>query len=654
MRNPAAGIIASVLLVAFLALGAAPGLSGPAPRRFTILYTGDEHSALIPHSPAIDGQTGTTGGMARLAGMVERLGDELDEPVILVSSGDFMAGTPFAWLGLEGMAPELDIMTAIGYQVIALGNHEFDYGPGKLADYLRAAGYPRDSGPAILASNMEVPPDHPLSEVGIGQTTIIDLGDGLKVGFFSLLGDDAVRVAPPTHPVTFSSPHETAREMVTDLRRAGAEIVVAITHSGIGDDQALARDVPGIDVIVGGHCHTPLPVPLVEGSTIIVQAGPHLSNLGVLHLSYSPLTKNLVVDNENVMRPYLLPVDEHQTPSPEVETMINHYLETASSMLDRLTSGRHDNLLAAVASSGPVPHLELVESPMGNLVTDAMRRAALSLGHQVDIVFQANGQIRSNLVPGQSAGTAGLVSVYDMVTPVSVGLGPDGDPGYPLVQVYLTGDEVRRVLEVSVLLSGILGDSYYLQSSGLRYTYDPHRAVLLWVPFLDLPLPTYRAVLAASLDDGQPIRWGDEQLYSVVTDLYVASLVPMVGDMLPRLAVSPRDENGQPVKDLSQRILYDDGQELKLWQAVLYHAGDSPKSGGLAAISDRYTSVDGRQTVVTTFPLIIVAAGGILLVVTATGLAIKLLRRWKRRRKPRRLARQGRTAQDASSASRSG
>ncbi len=132
---------------------------------FTILHTNDEHSALIPHSPAIDylphADDLTAGGSARLASAVEgirREKREEGEPVLLFSAGDFIGGSAFSWLAQQGLAPELDVMQTIGYDAVIIGNHEFDYGPDVLAAYLQAAGYPEAHHKTLLlAANTKAP-----------------------------------------------------------------------------------------------------------------------------------------------------------------------------------------------------------------------------------------------------------------------------------------------------------------------------------------------------------------------------------------------------------------------------------------------------------------------------------------------------------------
>ncbi|HHU82111.1 MAG TPA: hypothetical protein GXZ26_03835, partial [Firmicutes bacterium] len=162
---------------------------------FTILHTNDEHSALIPHSAAVDYALAlegnvhanpAVGGFARLAGAVKQLREEKTgqgEEVLLISAGDFLGGTPYSWLALSGQAPELLLMQSIGYDLVTLGNHEFDYGPEVLAGYLQAAGYPEAAaGMPVVATNTMPPADHPLAAVGLTRTHLVELANGLRVG----------------------------------------------------------------------------------------------------------------------------------------------------------------------------------------------------------------------------------------------------------------------------------------------------------------------------------------------------------------------------------------------------------------------------------------------------------------------------------------
>ena len=241
---------------------------------FCILHTNDMHSELIPHSPAVDyrpeEESPAIGGFARLATAVNEIRENKikeGEPVLLFDAGDFLGGAAFAWLALNGYAAELTLMQRMGYDAVAIGNHEYDYGADVLAQYLLQAGYPEaHQKTLVLASNTEAPPEHPLAASSLYRKTgMFELENGLKVGVFGLIGKDAIQLLGETGNVQFLDQHEAARQAVDELERQGADVIVAISHSGVEEDRELAREVPGIDVIVGGHCHTALDKPVLQG-----------------------------------------------------------------------------------------------------------------------------------------------------------------------------------------------------------------------------------------------------------------------------------------------------------------------------------------------------------------------------------------------------
>jgi 5'-nucleotidase / UDP-sugar diphosphatase len=606
---------------------AAPGATVAAAGELhvTLLHTGDEHSAVLP-APLADYAGGegdpTRGGFARLATVIQRLRGEArarGEPTLLTSAGDFVSGTPFAWLLLEGLAPELGLMVQMGYDVVTLGNHEFDYDSDYLAGYIAAAGFPSAArGTAIVAANTHAPPGHPLGALGIEPTHLVELPNGLRVGFFGLIGRGASRFATGAAPVTFSDAGEAAARSVAELRQAGAHLVVALTHSGVAEDRQLARSVAGIDVILGGHDHVLLEEPLMEGSTVIVHPGAHARQVVALQLAYDVASGSVRVRNRETGVAYVVPVDAGVPPDPATAARVAEHRARLEALVAFHTGGGVAALDATVARAAfPLragPPME--ETPFGNFVTDAMRRAAEeATGLPVDFAFQANGVIRGDLPAGTGGGRSGEMVFHDLGSAVGMGRGPDGTPGYPLVAVWLTGEEVRRVLEISVLLSELLRNSYFLQASGVHMEYDPRRAILFRIPFRGTPIPTGRAVRSARRvtgDGGVPLLRGDTALYHVVTDYYVASFLPMVGDMLPRLALVPRDRHGRPVADMAEAVIRRDGRELKTWQAVLEHAGGQ-------AIPDRYAAPEGRLVQVRVMPLWLLPALALLLLAVLTG-----------------------------------
>ncbi|MCL0065753.1 bifunctional metallophosphatase/5'-nucleotidase [Dehalococcoidia bacterium] len=649
-------IVLATLLVLLLAASVALPFSprpagGEAEIYFTVLHTNDEESALLPHSPAVDFHPEeadpTVGGFARLAylvGELRAIREVAGESVVLLGAGDFIGGSPHSWLALAGEAPELALMQEIGYDVITIGNHDFDYGTEVLALYLKAAGYPQATATTVIvASNIEPPANHPLAAVGIQKTFILELENGLRLGFLGLLGEAAERVALHTDPIDITDPIEAAVSAVQTLKDNGAEIIIAISHSGVEEDSSLAAAVEGIDIIVGGHSHTALYEPLMVNDTIIVQAGVLLRYLGVLELAYNPTTDTVRLRNRDTGQPFLIPIDDGVPLDQEIRALIDIYTGKLNTIIERMTGGRFTGIMDTVATSTfPLPDKPpLTETTFGNFIADAMRLIGeQKTGERVDFAIQADGNIRGSVIPGSMPHSLNQVSFFDLVSQVGLGTGADGQPGYPLVSFYLTGDEMRRVLEISSLLPQVLGDAYFMQVSGLRYTYDPGRAILFWIPIKNLPFPTYRAVLQAERFTGEgvqgddpadyvPLSWGDETLYHVVTDYYIASFIPMVGDMLPRLTVTPKDRFGNEVSLEDSVIIYQ-GAELKVWQAVLKYAAAQPApDGAYPQIPEYYAAPAGRINQVQTIPLLLWPALAVLAIVA---LIIFLLRRRRRGR----------------------
>jgi 2',3'-cyclic-nucleotide 2'-phosphodiesterase (5'-nucleotidase family) len=625
---------------------------------FCILHTNDMHSELIPHSPAVDYhpeiEDPTVGGIARLATAVEEIREAKmreDEPVLLLDAGDFLGGSAFAWLALRGYAAELTIMQAMGYDAVAIGNHEYDYGPDVLAQYLLEAGYPEaHQETLVLASNTEPPPDHPLAERSLFRDAgMFELENGLKIGVFGLIGEDAVQVIGEPGNVEFLDQHEVACRMVDELKGQGADVIVAITHSGVEEDRELAREVSGIDVIVGGHCHTALHEPVLAGDTIIVQAGSLGMYLGQLELAYDSNSGRVRARNEENGHPFLIPVDSSFACHPEIDALVREYTLTLNAHISEMTGGKFDTIMSTIASSDFVvsDRPPMSETPLGNFVADAMRMVAQEvMGKRVDVAGEASGSIRKSIFPGTMPHSVGNISFYEIAEAAGVGHGLDGYPGCPIVSIYLTGEEVRRLLEVAVLLQEFMGDSSFLQFSGLRYSYNPANAVLLTVPFINLPIPTTRAVTGAELYTGHgiqprnsegyiPLKRGDEQLYHLVTDAYVLLFLPVVTAMLPQLEMVPKNADGEPVslERIDELIVrHADGRELKIWEAVATYAATQPPRGdGIPHIPDYYRDTAGRINKTWTFPLV----GWLILMLAAAAAAIVVL--LIRRRKHREL-----------------
>ena len=237
----------------------------------TILHTNDTHSQIDP-LPANDANAGN-GGVARRATLVKRVRKE-NPNTLLIDAGDVLQGTPY--FNFYKGEVEYKAMSAIGYDVGTLGNHEFDNGVEALAVALKFANFD------IVSANYDV--RGTVLEPRV-QRYVVKTPGGVRVGLFGL-GVSPVSLITPDNfkGVTYIDPVVAAREVVKKLREEErCTLVVAMSHLGYNadarsGDSFVASQVDGIDFIAGGHTHTFMKEPVTQtqpcgAKTTIFQVG---------------------------------------------------------------------------------------------------------------------------------------------------------------------------------------------------------------------------------------------------------------------------------------------------------------------------------------------------------------------------------------------
>lgn len=229
---------------------------GDTPRRLVVLHTNDTHSRMDPF-PMDGGPFQGLGGAARRATLIRRIRDA-NEHVLLVDSGDVFQGTPY--FNFFGGELEFRAMTAMGYDVGTLGNHDFDNGVDGLADMLPEADF------ELVSANYDVSGTRLAGHV---KPWVIREYDGLRVGIFGLgIGFAGLVLADLHAGVTYHDPLEAARTVADELRAEGCGLVICLSHLGYRyeaggrpSDRDLAHAVPEVDLVLGGHTHTFLDEP---------------------------------------------------------------------------------------------------------------------------------------------------------------------------------------------------------------------------------------------------------------------------------------------------------------------------------------------------------------------------------------------------------
>ncbi|WP_266204240.1 bifunctional metallophosphatase/5'-nucleotidase [Pontibacter kalidii] len=277
---------------------------------FTILHTNDQHSRIDPF-PDDGRKYGGMGGMARRATLIEQIRKE--EPnVLLFDSGDIWQGTPY--FNFFGGELEYKLMSQLKYDAATLGNHDFDNGLKGLEKMLPHARFP------FLSANYDF--SKTILKNRFAPYKVFEK-QSIKIGVFGLGIELAGLVSQNNYGETvYLDPLATAREMVQELRQnQGCNLVVCLSHLGYKyddgkiDDVTLARQVEGIDLILGGHTHTFLDQPEVVRhasghETLVNQVGWSGIFLGRLDFSFSKKTRQ-----KTDVRTAVLPVDRPVTTS---------------------------------------------------------------------------------------------------------------------------------------------------------------------------------------------------------------------------------------------------------------------------------------------------------------------------------------------------
>lgn len=237
----------------------------------TLLHTNDLHGRIVTGTNLADR---SRGGLARAGGLIKSIRQQMPY-VLLLDSGDLIHGTPEVFLS-KGRSI-IEVMNLLGYDAGCPGNHEFDWSAATARRVLSGARFPWVS--ANLRDATTGSPWGPCQEY------VIKPVGPLKVAIFGLTTLQTLSFEWPSflQGVRFDDPLETARRLVPRLRQE-ADLVILLSHLGLQEDLLLVSQVPGIDVLLGGHSHSLLPQPLVLGQTVILHSGAYGEYLGRLDL----------------------------------------------------------------------------------------------------------------------------------------------------------------------------------------------------------------------------------------------------------------------------------------------------------------------------------------------------------------------------------
>lgn len=584
-------LIAACILVPSLTLNAQEG------KRLTILHTNDFHSHLqgfapeSAYTPLKADSDPTIGGFARIAGLIADTRAANPSSTLVLDAGDCHMGTLFQALETS-TGFQLNIMKKAGYDVVALGNHDFDFGCEKYTEIVRSA-IKNGGTPILLSGNSVTDPEDTaddefealLNEDLLKRYTIIEK-EGMKIGIFSLLGKDADESATYAPPVTFTKIIPAARKLVKELEKQKCDVIICLSHSGIekgkkgewtGEDVKLAKKVKGIDLIVSGHTHILLDKPLLVKGIPIISAGSNGMYVGRAELAIND--ESVALDKYEIIK-----IDDSVRADSLIQSEIEGQVTRVNEEVLKPTGYRYEQ---PVASSDFVVKVEengdLAGFNLGGLVADANYYYMNSEGPGTDIVIVAQGVLRDSIMPG-------VQDVADIFRTMSLGEGNDQVPGYPLSKLWVTGKELKNITEI-LLFTSVSSPSNFPYYSHLRIEYDPEGRLFNKVRKIEL---TDRQGNVTEVNTSKD----DPKLYSVVANSYMADNLGLVKKKtLGLIKVDPKDASGNLITDLSTAIAdfnpaLPGTQEGKEWLALIKYLSNFSKAEGeeIPVIPDYYRS----------------------------------------------------------------
>jgi 5'-nucleotidase len=533
--------------------------------KLRVLHTNDHHARIEPVSgvtitapnvsPSV---TRNFGGVTRRKTLIDdiRASKAADEEILLLDAGDVFQGT--LYFNVFAGAADLFFYNGMQYDAMAVGNHEFDRGQAALRDFVAGATFP------VLSANVQIAAGAVLEAVKsptaltpagkLGTRTIITKG-AKKIGIFGLTPPDTATLSSPGTGVTINpaSLASIAQAEVDALKAEGADYIVGLTHIGYDADKALAAAVKGINVIIGGHSHTPLlpatnpptAVGIFPGSTgSTASGGPYPT------IIKDPDNKDVVVCTDwewgkwlgdmtvgfdasgtvsvisGVIRPVWAdgisgtppralipgeqaPIAENQAFKDKIATDYKPQITT----LEQTKVGE-----TATKLDGDRPNVRTRETNLGNLIADTMLNRTLTDGAQVALTN--GGGIRASINPGN-------VTVGNVLTVLPF--------GNTIALVTLTGAQLLEALEHSVSRWSTSNPSgAFAQVAGLKFVFAPQRRARVFNSDPALAVAGQRIVSAeVKSSSGQFVSIDPAANYRVATNNFMLSGGDAY-DMLPK------------------------------------------------------------------------------------------------------------------------
>ncbi|KZM58580.1 bifunctional metallophosphatase/5'-nucleotidase [Geobacillus stearothermophilus] len=460
------------------------------PFKLTVMHTNDTHAHLD--------------NIARRITAIKQV-RQTNPNSLLLDAGDVFSGTLY-FNEFNGLA-DLEFMNLAGYDAMTFGNHEFDKGTAILANFVKGAKFPFVSANVDFSKdeNLKVSFRNEISsnpENGKIYNGIIKEVNGEKIGIFGLTTAETKNISSPGEDVVFEDYIEEAEKAVEAFEAQGVNKIIALTHIGFNDgggdnDLTLAKEVEGIDVIVGGHSHDKLVEPVVdktgEEPTVIVQANEYSKYLGTLDVEFDENGKVVGYAGKLIDIDQKVKVGDKEVyvlqDDPEAAAKLKPYNDQIEEKKKTVIGN------SAVVLDGVRANVRTKETNLGNLITDGMLAKAKTINPNTIIALQNGGGIRASI-------DAGEITLAEVQTVMPF--------GNALAIMELKGSEIKAALEHSVSLAPA-SNGAFLHVSGLRFTYDSRE-----------PAGNRVKTIEVKEDGTNYVPLEDNKTYFVATNTFIA------------------------------------------------------------------------------------------------------------------------------------
>lgn len=480
-----------LVFVLLLVLSTASGQSA----EFIIFHTADIHGAIAaqPESGSGDTERRMLGGFSTLKSLINKVeaSDQAQNARIMyLDSGDFFQGTPI--VDRTQGAVMIDMFNHLGLTATTIGNHEFDYSYPTLQQQLETKEF------SVIIANLFEKETGKIPD--FAEPYKIYTHNGIKLGVLGIttVETPSMSFERNVKDVIFADPVPIAQEIVTKMRNAGVDFIIVLSHIGYNSDMLFASQVPGIDLILGGHSHTTMNeiTWTLPYNTALIHSGSSNQRASVINLKISRQRPHVISFKNQPLYVDEIGADEKVLEREE------YYMADLRQEMERVI-GTSDVVFSRGVSGG--------DSSGGSIISESMLAYS-----DADVAFINFGGVRQALSTGNiTIEDAFMVQPFDNYIEV---LSMNGKDLLTLVEKSLAND----FTEIEP------GDTEYIQgnlaATGLRRVVGPPYGYLLpanLIIHFDPLLPAMSRITKITEDDGTPID--PNRIYRVALNDFVVA-----------------------------------------------------------------------------------------------------------------------------------